>query len=802
MNDVNKLQELLNSTDAADGKAVALIFGEGGAEASIYGLLESLSEDESFARIFNEISEKIPRDIFFQNISKPLQKINPEEFEKVLPRIVRWDDYETSLFLCHLYKSLTNDSKRNLVLKRITRMRTLPPVKGEITDYYLENNDFLTEILIFLRHPSPDIRERGLSLLSSTGSAKAAETFLDFFRTEHKHEVKLKWFKFLGRFNPQTILDLINRIIDDLPPDLLEELAGFLKGFSRERPRFYLEFLRSFKGRREIFKKISTALSGIVDLSCLPLLVDSVLSSDSGEGKVFFPALENLVNYHLEKEKLNWEHGNLRKHKHEIERLLKSENQQIRHGTLAMLLKFKAEGLTGVMDFYHDTSNTDKIYLEGLFKNTSPTVMLPIIQRTVTSGNQKTLLSMLKIIKNIGEQDYLPFVIKVIALDDPEVRPAALKTAEDLGMTPKYQIYCRDEKEDLRYWACFLLKNFPKRENLKILSEKLVDPSVKVRQVAVSTMLCYAGFPETLSILEEAFDDPDETVQEKAIEVLGKIGTDSAFLVLQKNLDLKPFSPRLKEKVATLLYVTEKKELVETVKIPEEAKEIPVKNPDRLGKKMLDNLRVKLKDLNPEVRFQAAQILVTYTDRDDPAILPLLHDAAVDPDKRIRALIAQALGKSGDRTSYRVLLKLLNDPNDRVRANVVQSLEKFDRKDEVIALLVPFLDDSNNRVRANVIVALWRLQYKNIWGTLKALLDHKDDRHVASALYAIREISFKGPYIFMKQYFVSTSPIVKFNLLLTIGKLGIRDQFIPEIQSLTRDSEPRVREAARELLEK
>ncbi|MER6572676.1 HEAT repeat domain-containing protein [Streptomyces sp. NPDC001093] len=90
----------------------------------------------------------------------------------------------------------------------------------------------------------------------------------------------------------------------------------------------------------------------------------------------------------------------------------------------------------------------------------------------------------------------------------------------------------------------------------------------------------------------------------------------------------------------------------------------------------------------------------------EPADLPLLMQAAQDPEERTRSTVVGTLGSHGKNpVAVDVLVGLLADPSTQVRVSALSSLG-FLRQPGALPKIFRLADDSNTRIRAWVAIAL------------------------------------------------------------------------------------------------
>ena len=91
-------------------------------------------------------------------------------------------------------------------------------------------------------------------------------------------------------------------------------------------------------------------------------------------------------------------------------------------------------------------------------------------------------------------------------------------------------------------------------------------------------------------------------------------------------------------------------------------------------------------------------------------------------------------------TQTNLLIKLLHDPDVRVRANVIEALESIGNKN-VVGILLRYKKDKDERVRANTLKALWNLGYEDIEESLTEMLLDSNQSTQSSAIWVIGEIA-------------------------------------------------------------
>ncbi len=150
------------------------------------------------------------------------------------------------------------------------------------------------------------------------------------------------------------------------------------------------------------------------------------------------------------------------------------------------------------------------------------------------------------------------------------------------------------------------------------------------------------------------------------------------------------------------------------------------------GKDLLQHLRGKLASSKPSDRLRVIQIVSTLDIAKQ--LESEIYRAAYDRDSFVRSSVMGLLGNLPGPTSERILLNGLNDSDDRVQANSIESLDRLravHRFREVRA----HLSSENNRTRANAVKALLSLQSREAGAMLLEMLDHEEPAHRLSALW-------------------------------------------------------------------
>jgi len=142
----------------------------------------------------------------------------------------------------------------------------------------------------------------------------------------------------------------------------------------------------------------------------------------------------------------------------------------------------------------------------------------------------------------------------------------------------------------------------------------------------------------------------------------------------------------------------------------------------------------------------------------------LLEIAQVTSSNKLKATIISSIGHLDPKCCIDELIKYLNHPDNRVRANAVEALAESSDP-EISRLLFPLLLDNDNRVRANVIKILYRFSNVSIHNSLVEMARSKNKWMRASAAYAMKEMQYKEGLDIIKKLLDDPEIIVKLHAI-------------------------------------
>lgn len=152
----------------------------------------------------------------------------------------------------------------------------------------------------------------------------------------------------------------------------------------------------------------------------------------------------------------------------------------------------------------------------------------------------------------------------------------------------------------------------------------------------------------------------------------------------------------------------------------------------------VDQLITSLTDPNDWVRVQAAGALGRIGNPFTAKILAQHLETETEP--HVRATLVKSMGLIGDETISPLLAIYLDDADSRVRANCVEALTQLKiSRDDLRETISKLVNDPSNRVRANVAISLLDLGEDKGREILKKMIKSKDEFMRASAAYAFGE---------------------------------------------------------------
>jgi len=220
------------------------------------------------------------------------------------------------------------------------------------------------------------------------------------------------------------------------------------------------------------------------------------------------------------------------------------------------------------------------------------------------------------------------------------------------------------------------------------------------------------------------------------------------------------------------------------------------------SKQTTELLEPLLDDVSPRVRMEAVRAMARQSPAEQGGRgLSKTFYRALEKEWNhdIRATLVAAMGKVGDRAGVQKLLGLLDDENDRVRANAIEAVGLTLGKTTILRRLKVKLEDPNNRARANASLAVWLMGSRQGFAELVKMAGNADGLAACSGLYGIGEVfrienlrilfsNLSNPLSFYlhevplfnsalkicQERVFDEHPLVEKNSIIALGKMGSR----------------------------
>lgn len=151
---------------------------------------------------------------------------------------------------------------------------------------------------------------------------------------------------------------------------------------------------------------------------------------------------------------------------------------------------------------------------------------------------------------------------------------------------------------------------------------------------------------------------------------------------------------------------------------------------------LANELAATLGSMDPRHRLHAVQLLQTLGKEKDAedALMKLI----ADPDAKVRASVIKAMGVLGTVEAVKAVLKSIKDSDRRVRANAIEALEALQHP-QVRTMILPLMEHPDNRIRGNAVKALLLMGEPTARLALDNMLHHKDPMMRRTGVWALRE---------------------------------------------------------------
>jgi HEAT repeat protein len=344
--------------------------------------------------------------------------------------------------------------------------------------------------------------------------------------------------------------------------------------------------------------------------------------------------------------------------------------------------------------------------VDAAVKYNDPRAVKLLYKRLKTEESLKVTRSLLLGIAILGQQDSLKVLADYLSHKTSEIRCAsaeALSYIKTESVVPYLLISFQDSDKKVRKETLSTINSLPAGVQVNAFKDILINREPRVKKKVLDVL--YSLKKEyTVPMLAMALRDKDKAISARARALLEKLRAENfenAGRALKSIDDLKDAPPT---KIISELRAAPKEEL---------------KN-----KKPVDKILILHKLINDNRKDRIADI---------HRILEK------EKDSRVLSKAVVAAGILGTSQTIKLLLRFLEDPDDRIRANTVEAVFRIDSENYQNRLL-DLLKDKNNRVRANAVMALYSSHKKEAGRTLRKMVSSSELKDRLSAIYVISDI--------------------------------------------------------------
>ncbi len=344
---------------------------------------------------------------------------------------------------------------------------------------------------------------------------------------------------------------------------------------------------------------------------------------------------------------------------------------------------------------------------------------LPLIQKLVKDERDVSVLSTaLHAIGVLGGKSQIPVVSRLLQHENEEVRKAALSALASIGTGEIYPFLFQalnDESREVRRLSFTHLRKLGKKGIFSVLRKMFAAPQKWMRLCAARACGRFKADEAVELLIGVVNDEEDEEIVRTAhasLKRLAAAGLESAAEAVE-NLPPSPHESARKQ--------------------------------DDSGASELEHSMIDVSLLTPEARLsdpdyrkrlEAVSELVEKGGQE--ALEALLEAYPREENEYVQATMLMAAARlgAGEERVRRIVESALASKRDRVRATAVEAICMFDDVD-LVATLSPLLDDPDNRTRANAVVALKEYADEmDLTSPLEELAASNRIRDRLSAIYA------------------------------------------------------------------
>lgn len=656
-----------------------------------------------------------------------------------------------------------------------------------------EGTIFYKNIVKYLYHNDVNVKKYFLKELGIAKSEVFADIFINMLR-EKDWEIRVNIARVISKYNDDTTIMLLLSMLDDSDRRVVKEVVIILseKG---EKVLLYLEKYMTIPMER-LKINILELLNKIGSAAALKFVIQ--MCGDESE-KVRIEA-QNLALYILDKHTLDEDREgyNVIFHflKKEIERL------DLKHAAtiIKIILKFKENGakviITDMEEKWHASNEYKKILIE--IKSEDKIYLVEEMLKSKKEDMRKVGIELLYSIdaKSIQNEKIEKIITEYIAEKDfirneSEIeKVAGYLVKSKLFEKMAKNIHSVSPKE--RKSAVIIISIVSQDEKIyEVILTLLKDPDRDVRCEALRA-LGKAGKQEYIGYFEEMLSDPDEIIQIEALRIIAAINAEQSKEIIMKAMNHQ--NDKIKEEAIKLIAKESLRKYIDSFDLLNEfnKKRVGVLM-ENLGTKTEEILYEEINSTDINTRRRVMEILKYIKDK--YKFKEIMKKAMQDPDKNIRSGVVKLLINISDRDILVGLLKLLNDPDKRVRANTIEAFGSMEGKikEMPIEMLYPFLKDEDNRIRANAIMALINMGKKEVEKEIDEMIENDSELMRASGVYAAGELKLKSKVELVERIINDSSLMVRKNIIVYYYKIGEKKK----IERFLKDSDKSVTEIAK-----
>ena len=665
----------------------------------------------------------------------------------------------------------------------------------KIKDSYKSKKGY-KNIIEFMGHSDVNVREYFVNQL---GKART-EIFIDFMAwaiIDKQPKVRLAIVKNISKYKGKNSIKILLSILDSADRNIIREISRIFLAKGEGVLSYITHMLPSAMDRTKY--NLIDIVEKFITIKSLKVLLEIAKESSEDIRLKAYPAINRVLEKICLEDDISGKKDIMEFLREELSESTISKIDVI----LQNLLRFKNEGAIYILkdlenrwehkseyfDVLRHLRNEDKMYL---------------IEEMLKSHNEEIRHKALVILKreSIKEKDknyILTYLSDFFIKNGETISSEAKELLKEVILRGKYMDalinMLQSREADYRKSAILLLDLVEYEKIDELLMDFIYIPDIDVRRVVLE-IIAKKGGEEYLEFFEKLLDDPDNTIQLRALEEIYKIGSKDANDIIKKSYD-NP-NKNIREKAHTLLKNSNLRLFVDEFHKYEKNERLTVLRVfEKYDPKLEELFNEKISSLNVEVRKNVIDIIKLLVNK--VAYKNIVKVALRDPHKMIRATGVSIVAELEDRDLQLEIINLLNDPDTRVRANVIEALGKNPNQ-KLMSLLLPLLKESSSspRIKSNVIIAINGVDTIKAMIELDNLLMSEDEKIRASGVYALGKIQPLDIDSYLEKVFRDPSEKVRKNIIKCFYRLGRTSDIINYITNDTQE----IKVYAKKLLQK